>query len=283
MKFILIPSKTKSRYRIGFCTILVFFLQACERSATVEDIESRPVVEAYLSAGDSIRMLVTEEIPFGSQTDTLADPINGLDIQLESEQTIIHLHNVGEGIYTSPEIIKENRSYFLRFQYKGKEISANTVIPSKPQNFNISVTELTITPFQFGGGMPGGIRPSFPDPVHLTWSNPDQTFYLSAFKNIELTPESIFDGQLIFGGRNRPPSFNRPTQLTGAEIETPRIQYYGMHDIILLHVQPEYAALYENSGTSSLNLAAPPTNINNGLGIFTGFASDTLKLLVKKP
>jgi hypothetical protein len=87
----------------------------------------------------------------------------------------------------------------------------------------------------------------------------------------------------VFGGRNRPPLFNQPTRLSGAEIETPRIQYYGYHDILLLHVQPEYAALYENNGSNSLNLAPPPTNIENGLGIFTGIASDTLRLLVKKP
>ncbi len=255
---------------------------ACDTGTSLDELEPRAVVEAYLSAGDSIQILVTEEIPFGSQTDTLADPINGLSITLESENKTIFLISRGEGIYSSPEQIEEGKKYTLQFVYNGKTILAQTTIPSKPQNFALSVSELTITPFSFGGGFPG-TRPTFPDPVRLTWNNDDQSYYLSAFKNIETTQESIFDGQLIFGGRNRPPSFNRPTQLAGAEIETPRIQYYGMHDILLMHVQPEYAALYETNGSSSLNLAPPPTNIENGLGIFTGYAADTLQLLVKKP
>ena len=274
-------SKTKT-ITLSILGLMSGVFSSCDTTPSLEELEPRPVVEAYLSAGDSIQILVTEEIPFGSQTDTLADPIIGLLINLESENNTIFLADRGYGIYSSPETIKEGKKYTLQFVYNGKTILAQTTIPSKPQNFGLSVSELTITPFSFGGGFPP-TRPVFPDPVRLTWNNDDQSYYLSAFKNIEDTPESIFDGQLIFGGRNRPPSFNRPTQLAGAEIETPRIQYYGVHDIILMHVQPEYAALYETNGNSSLNLAAPPTNIENGLGIFTGYAADTLKLLVKKP
>lgn len=275
---------TTSHFPPAYCylSLLLCTLMSCDTSPSLEDLEPRAVVEAYLLAGDSIRVRLTEEIPFGSQTDTLADPINGLVLVLESGNKTISLINGEDGIYSSPETIAEGKQYTLRFNYQGKTVSASTTIPAKPKNFSISVAELTIAPFSFGGGFPG-TRPSFPDPVRLTWNNEDQSFYLSAFKNTEATPESIFDGQLVFGGRNRPPLFNRPTQLGGAEIETPRLQYYGTHDIILMHVQPEYAALYETNGTSSLNLTAPATNIENGLGIFTGFAADTLKLLVKKP
>ena len=97
---------------------------------------------------------------------------------------------------------------------------------------------------------------------------------------METSPEAVFGGTIKFGGR-RPPVFNRLTQSNAAEIESRRIEYYGNHLVLLMHVQPEYAALYEENGNSSLNLSPPPTNIDNGLGIFTGFAADTLKLLVK--
>lgn len=261
--------------------IYVFSLAGCDVSDPLSDYEARPVVEAYLTGGDTIHILVTKEILLGS-ADTIAETINGLTPVVRVDTEIIPLQNTGEGIYSAPAIILEEKEYTLEFEYGGHVIHATTTIPSKPKGFAMSVDELTISPIVFGGGFPGS-RPTFPDPVKLTWINEDQSYYLSAFKNTEDSPESIFDGQLVFGGRNRPPLFNQPTRLSGAEIETPRIQYYGYHDILLLHVQPEYAALYENNGSNSLNLAPPPTNIENGLGIFTGIASDTLRLLVKKP
>lgn len=38
------------------------------------------------------------------------------------------------------------------------------------------------------------------------------------------------------------------------------------------------AALYKTSGNTSLSLSQPPSNVKNGLGIFTGVASDRLFL-----
>lgn len=59
--------------------------------------------------------------------------------------------------------------------------------------------------------------------------------------------------------------------------------YYGTHQIILFKLNSEYAALYENSGTTSQSLTVPPTSIVNGYGIFTGINSDTLYIEVVEP
>lgn len=259
--------------------IISVFGVGCTKTDPLSNYAPRAVVEGYLAAGDTIDILIKKEIPFGQDSTTTAEPINNLVVTLESDGKIITLSSIDSGHYVSKERIVAEKSYKLKFNYNGKTITATTTIPTKPKDYKISVTEVIITPFTPGGG----VRPTFPDPVKLTWTNNDNTFYLTAFKNLETSPESIFGGIINFGGRNRPPVFNRPTQLTGAEIEPLRLQYYGTFDILLMHVQPEYAALYEESGNSSLNLTPPPTNIDNGLGIFTGFASDTLKLLARKP
>ena len=57
---------------------------------------------------------------------------------------------------------------------------------------------------------------------------------------------------------------------------------FGTYQIIVFRVNPEYAALYKSSGNSTLSLEEPPTNIENGFGIFTGASSDTLYLEVIK-
>jgi hypothetical protein len=53
--------------------------------------------------------------------------------------------------------------------------------------------------------------------------------------------------------------------------------------LILYHLNADYAALYNDTGNSSQNLTNPTTNIENGLGIFTGINADTLLLNVIKP
>ena len=48
---------------------------------------------------------------------------------------------------------------------------------------------------------------------------------------------------------------------------------YGRHKVTIYKVNEEYALLYETSEQDSRDLNEPYTNINNGLGIFSGFAS----------
>ena len=54
-----------------------------------------------------------------------------------------------------------------------------------------------------------------------------------------------------------------------------------MHRIVLFHLNPDYAALYKQSSTSTQHIATPPTRVVNGLGIFTGVNTDTLYVAVK--
>ena len=57
---------------------------------------------------------------------------------------------------------------------------------------------------------------------------------------------------------------------------------FGTYQIIFLRVNLEYTGLFGSSGSSTLSLEEPPTNIVNGLGIFTGVSSDTLYLEVTR-
>jgi len=63
-------------------------------------------------------------------------------------------------------------------------------------------------------------------------------------------------------------------------INAMEFEYFGTHRIIIYHVLPDYADLYEQNSTSSQNLENPSTSISNGYGIFTGLNSDTLYLEV---
>ena len=75
---------------------------------------------------------------------------------------------------------------------------------------------------------------------------------------------------------------NAPTNDNSLQIRSMDFQYYGQHRIVLYHVLPDYASLYELSESTSQNITNPSTSITNGYGIFTGLNSDTLYLTVNE-
>ena len=60
-------------------------------------------------------------------------------------------------------------------------------------------------------------------------------------------------------------------------------EYYGKYKVILIRVNEEYIKMLNSGIKTSHNLTNAPTNLTNGLGIFTALQADTLSynLLVK--
>ncbi|MDP2724492.1 MAG: hypothetical protein Q8O72_17205, partial [Bacteroidales bacterium] len=56
-----------------------------------------------------------------------------------------------------------------------------------------------------------------------------------------------------------------------------QFSFFGRYQIVLSHINPEYARLFETLSQSSLEgLTEPESNVINGKGIFTSYNSDTL-------
>ena len=95
--------------------------------------------------------------------------------------------------------------------------------------------------------------------------------------------ENVAQFQLENGGQSRFSFITEPQITDFYAIDARReLPQFGTYQIIVFRVNPEYAALYESSGSSTLSLEQPPSNVVNGLGIFTGVSSDTLYLEVRK-
>lgn len=71
-----------------------------------------------------------------------------------------------------------------------------------------------------------------------------------------------------------------PSQSDHYSMKTRRFSYYGNHRIILFHINPDLASLYEESKNTSQNITNPPTEIKHAFGIFTGINADTLNVNV---
>ena len=257
-------------------SIALLFL-ACEKQST-EVIESKTtVVEGYLHAGKTIGSLkITQSLSLA-----IADNIIALDdlvVNISDSNNQYVLNSIGNGIYQNTELIIENdATYRLEIERDGAIISAQTYIPNKKEA-QISLTQVELPKIELNApiGFPTG---SF-DAVDITWDNSEGDYYYVSIRNIETNPEIVNENDT---GQLRSSIISEP-QISSFYAIFPRREFshYGTHQIVVYRVNPEYAALYESSGNSTLSLEEPPTNIENGLGIFTGASSDTLYLEVVK-
>ena len=68
----------------------------------------------------------------------------------------------------------------------------------------------------------------------------------------------------------------QPTNDNFYSIDIRQLTHYGTHRIVFTSVNDEYVNLYSSLNQDSRELNEPYSNIENGLGIFTAFNSDTL-------
>ena len=263
-----------------------FLLFACEKQ-NIEDIETKTaVIEGYLYDGQSVDSLkITQSFSY-SQMDTNVITLDELDVILSESTNQYPLTSIGNGIYQNSEVtIEQDKSYRLEFVWEGESISAETYIPLKKEA-QLSLIEVELPKIELGANG-GGIITGTLDPVEITWDNSEGDYYYIVITNIESDPEYVNENVAAnIAANGSAPRFifiTEPQISDFYAINARReLTQYGTHQVIVFRVNPEYAALYESSGNSTLSLEQPPTNVENGLGIFTGVSSDTLYLEVKK-
>ena len=264
--------------KLFFIAGLVAVFSSCTKNTDLNISADRAIVQAYLAANHPIDILVTKEISLSDSTAS-AQTLDNLTINFAVNGKNYILTKAGNGHYTSNNIVINTADICtMSFTYNGNNVTAKTGIPSKPQNFKSSVTTIAVP---IVGAFNPNAPPVFPDPIQLTWTNDTKDFYLVVVQNTETSPTLINPEGNGFERTNR---FFRltPTQANNQQIRAQQFQYFGSHNMILYHVDADYASLYNSNGTNSTNLTAPFTNVTNGLGIFTGINADTLPLSVSR-
>jgi hypothetical protein len=265
------------RQQIIYFLLLTLLTGACHKEQA--PFTDMPIIESYIMPGSIVSVKIKRQIPFSSEADSSSDDINNLTVNLKVDNVNHILKPAGGGEYVdSTLVIKEGTKLYLSFKFNNTTVSASTAIPLKPINFEQSATVFYMVKMEAGSGPPSSF--TMPDPISLTWTNTDDSYYIVLVENIEPSLVAIQD----FG--NRTPPGNRfrksPSNATAEEISPMEFRYFGRHRIILYHVLPDYASLYKENSTSSQNLTNPSTSIANGYGIFTGMNTDTLMVTVKQ-
>ena len=154
-------------------------------------------------------------------------------------------------------------------------MTSSTTIPTRPTNPRLSTSVLHIDPYVRGPG-------SLLEPMTVTWTNPDNTYHLIVLEYLNgtytpigenLDPESYADFRKVS---------TEPILGTSFDLDTRQhLVFFGTYRINIYKINDEYVNLYENVSQSTLNLTEALTNIENGLGIFTGINSASLTLYVQ--
>jgi Domain of unknown function (DUF4249) len=257
-----------------------FFMAACQKESTSPTFKDELVVEGYLREGQNVSLKLSRQTPFATNTRQSDEDIDNLNITIECENRKYTLSPLGKGSYSSNAlVVASGKTYSISFSYNNKLVAGSTTVPSHPTDVKQSATQIGIPSLSsFNPG--SGSFPSFPDPVKVSWSNPDGSYYLVVTENIEANPESINTNN---NGDAPARTFrDEPVQGSSTEIRAMQFQYFGRHRLIVYHLNPEYAALYKDNGSSSQNLASAQTNLSNAKGVFTATSSDTLYLNVRK-
>ncbi len=257
-------------------TLLLVTAMACKKENNI-DYSLLPVVEAYLTPNHAVEVRVSQQKAL-LDTNAYGVAITGLQLKVSDGTTSKSLVEDKSGHYmlNDPAFVKTTGTYTLEFVYNNLTVTASTSIPSKPSGLAASSDTQVIPAMTFG------TTPTDFVPVTLTWTNPASNNHVLAFKYTE-TIKQVINSR-----------FNRDTT-TNVELNVARVatyaldrntfRYFGHYQVILMHVNSEYVDMLNHStgGSTSANLTNTPTNVKNGLGIFTAFQADTLStyLLVK--
>ncbi|HAZ01686.1 MAG: hypothetical protein A2W90_15900 [Bacteroidetes bacterium GWF2_42_66] len=263
--------------------VTVLFFVSCEDIPEYNNSKPLAVVEAYLFNQQPITDIVLKKVtPFegGDQVDYISDA--NLYLQTGEHEFLLNPVEGKEGHYSyqgDDLQVTIGNTYKLFFDYDGKQVWGETVVPAEPENLSLSENEIYITQLvdlSDASDFLNDINQS----LTLEWENSTSDYYYITIENLEENPEPMelsdkVDLNFEF--------VSRPVQDNYFLIR-PVIHFlnYGTHKLTLYHVNKEYALMYESLNQDSRNLNEPYTNINNGVGIFSAFASKTILFEVKK-
>ena len=168
-------------------------------------------------------------------------------------------------------------------EYFGRVAWGETVVPEPPLSVGIDGDTLFAPTLGLGGGRGGGgggfnLQES---QLAVTWDNPTDLLHFVVLEGMDDDAEAIFREEFQQRlGRFR--FISEPTIDNFFIVRLLLLEALGPHQARVYRVNAEYAQLYENRTQDSRDLNEPPSNIRNGLGVFSAFNSLSVSLEVAR-
>ncbi|MFY0653715.1 MAG: DUF4249 family protein [Cyclobacteriaceae bacterium] len=284
------------RINLYILIISLFGVVSCTDDA-VELEEDRFVVEAFLFANEPVSGIRVKGIIPLNDPDSVAPLITEARVLLmkDGNNYELSVNEDDEYEYTGNDLTVSTGDIFdIEVTYGDITATASTVVPAPTTGLQISESEILLPEIVLptpggGGGFGGGgatavreaIMSILSNSLIVEWDNPNQELYFMVVENLVDELDPIFPDRIA----NRLRRFrfvSEPTNENFMEFSLANLETFGQHVIKVYHVNQEYADLYENLNQDSRDLNEPPSNIKNGLGVFSAFNSQNVYFDVKK-
>jgi hypothetical protein len=272
--------------------ILVSF-NSCEEEA-IYTPEERFVLQAYLYANEPVwDVTVKNAVPL-TVADSVGEPINDAVITLYKNSMAYNLVSSSDsGTYYYPGndlSIETGDEFTIEASVGERMATANTSVPDSPKGVIMSMEKIELPEINVAGFDFTAIRAlreaQQAVELEVLWDNPNGELFFVVVENNENSQESIFPdlgGNFDrLGGKGAFRRISAPTRESSFQINFMDIRYWGKYVVKVYRVNQEYADLYDNLEQDSRDLNDPPTNIKNGLGIFSAFHSQNVYFEVVK-
>ena len=238
--------------------------------------DTQVVLQAYLYANQPVRDIqVMSSIAIGS-SDTTNTPISNAAVSLlrNGQRFPLSASTGSPGYYSyqgNDLTVTTGDDFRIEVVVSGQSVTAETVVPTKPEQIALSVQTVTFQMDTVQSRIGFRTRVNSLDSAVVTWSNPNGDYFFVVVESIDparqlIRPDSTFTRRFV----------SDPTNQSSFLVNNNAILYTGKYVVRLYHVDKEYANLYRSRTQDSRTLNEPLTNVNNGLGIFSAFASDSL-------
>jgi len=267
--------------KIYITLVAVLLFVSCEDENLNNIADNQFVVEAFLFAGqpvDDIKIKTTFPLTVGEDTSV---PINNAQVTLIKEGARFPLvSSDSEGNYNYPgdDLTVETGDVFeLEVIANGITATGTTTVPTPTTGLSISQDSIKVPQLPFSSGMAAIVMAIQEflqgSSIEARWDNPEGDLYFMVVESaddtfIPIFPQQVLDALETFRFVSEPTDESRLTFLAGTLVS------FGSYSVEVFHINQEYAELYDNRTQDSRDLNEPPSNITNGLGVFSAFNSD---------
>jgi hypothetical protein len=259
--------------------LLAFALGGCTEPVSTTDL-SQFVVQAYLYAGQPVNdIYISKSFDIGS-TDTAGLPVTNAVVHVLRDGTSYTLvpddGRPGYYRYSGSDLsIRTGDQFSLDVQWGSLHATATTVVPDAPSGISLSQDTLRVRLETMFGQFQ---RVVSDDSCVVRWTGSDGDLFYVVMENVDSNPVEIVASQ--GPGRFGMGMPSQPSPQTQYRIRTESLQQTGKHSVRVYRVNKEYADLYRSRQQDTRSLNEPLTNVQNGLGVFSAFASDSVAVFV---